>query len=185
MRRGGTSLLLAVVTLLIAMPVAGDGWAAAFRSSAADSALRFEDLIVTRQGSGRGLVTYFRLNHRLPYAPRGLYEGEEPGGVRLYAAYLRAAGYYHEGTLESISDVSSRYCYVEQAEIGPHEHQPRVGEVVSVSLVVHGRTVLRARARVHTRKLGPRVRNRQGVIIDMVDLPYEEALGCAKQASHH
>ncbi len=79
-----------------------------------------------------------------------------------------------------MGDVASRDCYTEAIEIDAHEHQPRVGQIVSVSLVIHGRTVLKVHTRVHTRKIGPSVRKRSGVTVSRTDLPYEEALGCLK-----
>jgi hypothetical protein len=144
------------------------------------SRFRFEQLVVTRQTGSRGLISFFRLNHRLPYAQRGKYEGEEPGGPRLYAAYLAIDGHYQEGATETMGSDTGRDCYTEAVEIDAHERQPRVGQIVNVSLVIHGRTVLRVHTRVHTRKIGPTVRKRSGVTVSRPDLPYEEAFGCLK-----
>lgn len=75
---------------------------------------------------------------------------------------------------------AGRDCYTEAIEIDAHEHQPRVGQIVSVSLVIHGRSVLEVHTRVRTRKIGPSVRKRDGVVVGMENRPYEEALGCLK-----
>ena len=75
---------------------------------------------------------------------------------------------------------AGRDCYTEAIEISAHEYQPRVGRIVSVSLVIHGRAVLRAHTRVRARKIGPSVRRHDGVVVGMMDRPYEEALGCLK-----
>jgi hypothetical protein len=83
-----------------------------------------------------------------------------------------------------MGDEASRDCYTEAIEIDAHEHSPSIGQIVSVSLVIHGRTVLRVHTRVHTRKIGPSVRKRDGVTVSQRDLPYEEALGCLLPARH-
>jgi hypothetical protein len=147
------------------------------------SGYRFEDLTVTRQvaADGKpipGFVTYFRLNRALPFAPRGKFEGEEEGGPRLFAAYLSVDRVHEEGTTETIGDDASRHCYTEAIEVHAHEHQPRIGELVSVSLVIHGRAVINTRTRVRTRKMGSSVRKPNGVLLNQTDLPYEKAFGC-------
>jgi hypothetical protein len=168
---------IAAAMVLFVAPGIADGQPRAFVAS---SPFRFEQLVVTRQTGSRGLISFFRLNHRLPYALRGKYEGEESGGPRLYAAYLAIDGHYEEDATETMGDETSRDCYTEGIEIDTHEHQPRVGQIMSVSLVIHGRGVLKVHTRVHTRKLGPTVRKRSGVTVSRRDLPYEEALGCLK-----
>ena len=175
-RRVLASFLVAAALLVAPVGVA-DGRA---RARVALSPFRFEQLVVTRQVGSRGLISFFRLNRRLPYAPRGKYEGEEPGGPRLYAAYLVIDGHYREGATETMGNDADSDCYTEAIEIDAHEHQPQVGQLVSVSLVIHGRTVLRVHTRVHTRKIGPSERKRSGVRVSRPDLPYEEALGCLK-----
>jgi hypothetical protein len=169
--------LLAAIVLSIALAGVATRPASGARAIVA-STFRFEQLVVTKQTGARGLISFFRLNRRLPYAPQGKYEGEEPGGPRLYAAYLAIDGHYQEGATETMGDEASRDCYTEPIEIDAHEHQPQVGQLVSVSLVIHGRTVLRVHTRVRARKIGPTVRKRSGVTVSQRDLPYEEALGC-------
>lgn len=170
------ALCLVAGALFVASAGVADGRG---RARDASSPFRFEQLVVTRQTGSRGLVLFFRLNHRLPYAPRGRYEGEEPGGPRLYAAYLSIDGHHDEGATETMGD-RARDCYTEAIEIDAHEYQPQVGQVVSVSLVIHGRTVLRVHAGVHTRQIGPNVRKRDGVVVNLENQPYEEALGCRR-----
>jgi hypothetical protein len=150
------------------------------RVRVASSPFRFQQLVVTRQVGSRGLVSFFRLNRRLPYTQRGKYEGEEPGGPRLYAAYLAIDGHYDEGATETMGDEASRHCYTEVVEINTHEHQPQVGQIVSVSLVIQGHTVLAGHTRVRMRQIGQSIRKRDGVVVSMEDRPYEEALGCRK-----
>jgi len=82
-----------------------------------------------------------------------------------------------------MGDVASRDCYTEAIEIDAHEHQPRVGQLVSVSLVIHGRSVLEVHTRVYMRKIGPSARKRDGVVVSMRNRPYEEALGCLKRSA--
>jgi hypothetical protein len=147
------------------------------------SGYRFEDLTNTRQvaADGKpipGFVSYYRLNQALPFAPRGKFEGEEEGGPRLYAAYLSVDGVHEEGSTETMGDDASRHCYTEAIEVHAHEHQPRIGELVSVSLVIHGRAVINTRTRVRTRKMGSSVRKPNGVLLNQTDLPYEKAFGC-------
>jgi hypothetical protein len=177
MCRRALALFLVAGALFVAPVGVADGRA---RPRVASSSFKFEQLVVTRQTGSRGLVSFFRLNHRLPYVPRGKYEGEEPGGVRLYAAYLAINGHYEEGATETMGDLASRYCYTEAIEIDAHEHQPRVGQIVNVSLVIHGRTVLEVHTSVRTRKIGPSVRKRDGVVVSMENRPYEEAFCCLK-----
>lgn len=171
--------LLAVAVLSIALVGVVAGPSLGARAIVA-SPFRFAQLVVTRQTGSRGLISFFRLNRRLPYAPRGKYEGEEPGGPRLYAAYLAIDGHYQEGATETMGNDAGRDCYTEAVEIDAHEYQPRVGQIVNVSLVIHGRSVLRVHTRVHTRQIGPSVRKRDGEVVSMRNRPYEEALGCLK-----
>jgi hypothetical protein len=175
----GSALVACLIVNVVAAVGVADGRG---RANVASSPFRFEQLVVTRQTGSRGLVSFFRLNRRLPYAPRGKYEGEEPGGPRLYAAYLAIDGHYQEGATETMGNDADRDCYTEAIEIDAHEHQPQVGQVVSVSLVIHGRSVLRIHTRVRTRQIGPSVRRRSGVTVSRRDLPYEEAFGCLKRS---
>jgi hypothetical protein len=152
------------------------------------SSYEFEDLTITRQvaADGKpipGFVSYYRLNRALPFAPRGKFEGEEEGGPRLYAAYLSVDRVHEEGSTETMGDDASRHCYTEAIEVHAHEHQPRIGELVSVSLVIHGRAVINTRTRVRTRKMGKSVRKPNGVLLNQTDLPYEKAFGCLKMSS--
>jgi zinc transporter ZupT len=152
------------------------------------SSYKFEDLTITRQveADGKpnaGFVSYFRLNRALPFAPRRKFEGEEEGGPRLFAAYLSVDGVHEEGTTETMGDDTSRHCYTEAIEVHAHEHQPRIGELVNVSLVIHGRAVINTRTRVRTRKMGRSVRKPNGVLLLQTDLPYEKAFGCLKMSS--
>jgi len=152
------------------------------------SSYRFEDLTITRQvaADGKpnpGFVSYFRLNRALPFAPRGKFEGEEEGGPRLFAAYLSVDHVHEEGATERMGDDASRHCYTETIEVHAHEHQPRIGELVNVSLVIHGRVVINTRTRVRTRKMGRSVRKPNGVLLLQTDLPYEKAFGCLKTSS--
>src|ERR1700678_2962031 len=139
------------------------------RAQPAASRYKFEDLTITRQlaADGKqisGFVSYFRLNRALPFAPRGKFEGEEEGGPRLFAAYLSVDHVHEEGSTETMGDDASRHCYTETIEVHAHEHQPRIGEFVNVSLVIHGRAVINTRTRVRTRKMGSSVRKPNGVL---------------------
>lgn len=152
------------------------------------SSYKFEDLTIARQVAtdGKptsGFVSYFRLNRALPFAPRGKFEGEEEGGPRLFAAYLSVDHVHEEGATETMGDDTSRHCYTEAIEVQAHEHQPRIGELVSVSLVIHGRAVINTRTRVRTRKMGRSVRKPNGVPLLQTGLPYEKAFGCLKISS--
>jgi hypothetical protein len=152
-------------------------------SAQAASSYKFDDLTVTRQvaADGKpnsGFVTYFRLNRALPFAPRGKFEGEEEGGPRLFAAYLSVDHVHEEGAAETIGDDTGRHCYTEAIEVHAHEHQPRIGELVNVSLVVKGRRLLTVRTRVTKRKLGPTIREPDGSLLTREALPYEKAFGC-------
>jgi hypothetical protein len=152
------------------------------------SSYEFEDLAITRQvaADGKptsGFVSYFRLNRALPFAPRGKFEGEEEGGPRLFAAYLSVDDVHDEGATETMGDDASRHCYTEAIEVNAHEHQPRISELVNVSLVIHGRAVINTRTRVRTRKVGRSVRKPNGVLLNQTDLPYEKAFGCLKMSS--
>jgi hypothetical protein len=151
------------------------------------SSYRFEDLAVTRMVSDgkptSGFTSYYRLNRALPFAPRGRFEGEEEGGPRLFAAYLSVDHVHEEGSTETMGDDASRDCYTEAIEVHAHEHQPRIGELVSVSLVIHGRAIINTRTRVRTRKMGRSVRKPNGVLLNQTDLPYEKAFGCLKMSS--
>jgi hypothetical protein len=152
------------------------------------SSYKFEDLTITRQAAAdgkpnSGFVSYFRLNRALPFAPRRKFEGEEEGGPRLYAAYLSVDHVHDEGSTETMGDDASRHCYIETIEVHAHEHQPRIGELVNVSLVIHGRAVINTRTRVRTRKMGRSVRKPNGVLLNQTDLPYEKAFGCLKMSS--
>jgi hypothetical protein len=147
------------------------------------SSYKFDDLTVTRQvaADGKpnsGFVTYFRLNRALPFAPRGKFEGEEEGGPRLFAAYLSVDHVHEEGAAETIGDDTGRHCYTEAIEVHAHEHQPRIGELVNVSLVVKGRRLLTVRTRVTKRKFGPTIREPDGSLLTREALPYEKAFGC-------
>jgi hypothetical protein len=151
------------------------------------SSYKFDDLTVTRQvaADGKptsGFTSYYRLNRALPFAPQGKFEGEEEGGPRLFAAYLSVDHVHEEGATETMGDYASRHCYTEAIEVHAHEHQPRIGELVSVSLVIHGRVVINIRTRVRTRKMGRSVRKPNGVLLNQTDLPYEKAFGCLKMA---
>jgi hypothetical protein len=155
------------------------------------SSYKFEDLAITRQvaADGKptsGVTAYYRLNRPLPFAPRGKFEGEEEGGPRLYAAYLSVDGVHQEGGTEAIGDEGNdagRHCYAETIEVHPPEHQPRIGEVVRVSLVVKGHRLLTVWTRVSRRKFGPTVRERDGSLVTREALPYEKAFGCLKMWS--
>jgi len=158
------------------------------RAQAAASSYKFEDLTITRQvaADGKpisGFVSYFRLNRALPFAPRGKFEGEEEGGQRLFAAYLSVDHVHDEGSTETMGDDASRHCYTEAIEVGAHEHQPRIGELVNVSLVVQGQSRIMARTRVRIRKLGPIVREPDGTSLNLITRPYEKAFGCLKMSS--
>jgi hypothetical protein len=153
------------------------------RAQPAKASYKFEDLTITQQVAtdgkpNAGFVSYFRLNRALPFAPRGKFEGEEEGGPRLYAAYLSVDQVHEEGATEAMGDDASRHCYTEAIEVHAHEHQPRIGELVIVSLVIHGRAVINTRTRVRTRKMGKSVRKPNGVLLNQTDLPYEKAFGC-------
>jgi hypothetical protein len=163
---------------------AGPAWAQASSLRQPASSYKFEDLTITRQveADGKpnaGFVSYFRLNRALPFAPRGKFEGEEEGGPRLFAAYLSVDHVHEEGATETIGDDASRHCYAEAIEV----HQPRIGELVRVSLVIHGRAVINTRTRVRTRKMGRSVRKPNGVLLLQTNLPYEKAFGCLKMSS--
>jgi len=154
------------------------------------SSYKFEDLAVTRLVSDgkptSGFTSYYRLNRALPFAPRGKFEGEEEGGPRLYAAYLSVDGVHEEGSTEAMGDEgydAGRHCYAETLEVHAHEHQPRIGEVVNVSLVVKGRRLLTVRTRVSNRNFGPTIREPDGSLLTREALPYEKAFGCLKRAS--
>lgn len=182
-------LFVVVGTLLLVSPRAAPAEKSVrSRAQPAASSYKFEDLTITRQvaADGKpisGLVSYFRLNRALPFAPRGKFEGEEEGGQRLFAAYLSVGRVHDEGNTETIGDDVSRHCYTEAIEVGAHEHQPRIGELVDVSLVVQGQSRIMARARVRTRKLGPIVRERDGTRRDLINRPYEKTFGCLKMSS--
>jgi hypothetical protein len=146
---------------------------------------KFEALTITQQVTAKGkpisgFVSYFRLNRALPFAPPGKFEGEEEGGPRLFAAYLAVDHVHQEGSTETMGDDASRHCYTETIEVHEHEHQPRIGELVTVSLVVQGQSTITARTRVRTRKLGPIVREPDGTRRSLIDRPYEKAFGCIK-----
>jgi zinc transporter ZupT len=152
------------------------------------SSYKFEDLAITRHvaADGKplsGFVSYFRLNRALPFAPRRKFEGEEEGGPRLFAAYLSIDRLHEEGATETMGDDAGRHCYTEAIEVNAHPHQPRISELVNVSLVIHGRVVINARTRVRTRKMGRNVRKPNGVLLNQTDLPYEKAFGCLKMSS--
>lgn len=158
------------------------------RAQPAASSYKLEDLTITRQvaADGKpisGFVSYFRLNRALPFAPRGKFEGEEEGGPRLFAAYLSVDQVHDEGSTETMGDGASRHCYTETIEVGAHEHQPRIGELVNVSLVVQGQSRIMARTRVRTRKLGPIVREPDGTRLNLIARPYEKAFGCLRMSS--
>src|ERR1039458_8272350 len=147
------------------------------------SSYKFEDLAITRHvaADGKplsGFVSYFRLNRALPFAPRRKFEGEEEGGPRLFAAYLSIDRLHEEGATETMGDDAGRHCYTEAIEVNAHPHQPRISELVNVSLVIHGRVVINARTRVRTRKMGRNVRKPNGVLLNQTDLPYVKAFGC-------
>jgi len=169
-------------------PVSLSARAVRSRAQPAASSYKFEDLAVTRLVSDgkptSGFTSYYRLNRALPFAPRAKLEGEEEGGPRLFAAYLSVDGVHEEGSTEAMGDEgydAGRHCYAETLEVHAHEHQPRVGEVVNVSLVVKGRRLLTVRTRVSNRKLGPTIRERDGSLLTREALPYEKAFGCLKK----
>jgi hypothetical protein len=183
------ALMVLAVMLSPAVCAAGVG---TLRSRAQPaSSYKFEDLAITRQVAANGKPTsgftsYYRLNRTLPFAPRGKFEGEEEGGPRLYAAYISVDGAYEEGGTEAIGDEgydAGRHCYAETIEVHAPEHQPRIGEVVNVSLVVKGRRLLTVRTRVSNRKFGPTIRERDGLPVTREALPYEKAFGCLKMPS--
>jgi hypothetical protein len=158
------------------------------RARPAATSYKFEDLTITQQVAANGkpisgFVSYFRLNRALPFAPRGKFEGEEEGGPRLFAAYLSVDRVHEEGSTEAMGNDTSRHCYTETIEVHAHEHQPRIGELVTVSLVVQGRSTIATRTRVRTRKLGPIVREPNGTRRNLINQPYEKAFGCLKTSS--
>jgi hypothetical protein len=174
-----------VGTLLLVSPATGLAETPAGARAQFASSYRFEDLTVTRQAPehgkpNSGFVSYFRLNRTLPFAPRGKFEGEEEGGPRLFAAYLSVDHVHEKGATDTMGNDASRHCYTEVIEVHAHKHQPRIGELVNVSLVVQGRRVLTVRTRVRTRKIGPTVRERDGTLLSRTGLPYEKAFGCLK-----
>jgi ribosome assembly protein YihI (activator of Der GTPase) len=77
-----------------------------------------------------------------------------------------------------MGDDASRHCYTEAIEVDAHEHQPRIGELVNVPLVVRGQGTIMARTRVRTRKVGPIVREPGGTRLNLINRPYEKAFGC-------
>jgi hypothetical protein len=188
-RRGAGGLVLLVVAVGTSTVYAASVNSVAVPTRARPaSGYRFEDLTITRQvaADGKpipGFVSYYRLNRALPFAPRGKFEGEEEGGPRLFAAYLSVDHVHDEGSTETMGDDASRHCYTETTEVHAHEHQPRIGELVSVSLVIHGRAVINTRTRVRTRKMGRSVRKPNGVLLNQTDLPYEKAFGCLKMTT--
>ena len=186
--RGGVTLLLLAAAILLVSPGAVLAKKSVRSRAQSASSYKFEDLTITRHvaADGKpisGFVSYFRLNRALPFAPRGKFEGEEEGGPRLFAAYLSVDDVHDEGSTETMGDDASRHCYVETIEVNAHEHQPRISELVNVSLVIHGRAVINTRTRVRTRKMGRSVRKPNGVLLNQVDLPYEKAFGCLKMSS--
>src|ERR1022692_3664874 len=181
-------LFVIAVALLLVSPGAVLAEKSVRSSAQPASSYKFEDLTITRQvaADGKpnsGFTSYYRLNRPLPFAPRGKFEGEEEGGPRLYAAYLSVDGVPQEGGTETMGDDASRHCYTEAIEVNAHPHQPRIGEVVNVSLVIHGRAVIDTRTRVRTRKMGRSVRKPNGVLLNQTNLPYEKAFGCSKMSS--
>ena len=181
-------LFVIAVALLLVSPGAVLAEKSVRSSAQPASSYKFEDLTITRQvaADGKpnsGFVSYFRLNRALPFAPRGKFEGEEEGGPRLFAAYLSVDRLHEEGATETMGDDASRHCYTEAIEVNAHPHQPRIGEVVNVSLVIHGRAVINTRTRVRTRKMGRSVRKPNGVLLNQTNLPYEKAFGCSKMSS--
>jgi len=184
-------LFVIAVALLLVSPGAVLAEKSVRSSAQPASSYKFEDLTITRQvaADGKpnsGFTSYYRLNRPLPFAPRGKFEGEEEGGPRLYAAYLSVDGVHQEGGTEAIGDEgydAGRHCYAETIEVHAPEHQPRIGEVVNVSLVVKGRRLLTVRTRVSNRKFGPTIRERDGLLVTQEALPYEKAFGCLKMSS--
>jgi hypothetical protein len=184
--RGGVTLLLLAGALLLVSPGAVPAEKSVRSRAQPASGYKFEDLTITRQvaADGKltsGFVSYFRLNRALPFAPRGKFEGEEEGGPRLFAAYLSVDHVHEEGSTETMGDDASRHCYTEAIEVEAHEHHPRIGELVNVSLVVQGQSRIMARTRVRTRKLGPIVREPDGTSLNLIARPYEKAFGCSKK----
>lgn len=184
--RGGVTLLLLAGALLLVSPGAVPAEKSVRSRAQPASGYKFEDLTITRQvaADGKltsGFVSYFRLNRALPFAPRGKFEGEEEGGPRLFAAYLSVDHVHEEGSTETMGDDASRHCYTEAIEVEAHEHHPRIGELVNVSLVVQGQSRIMARTRVRTRKLGPIVREPDGTSLNLINRPYEKAFGCSKK----
>jgi hypothetical protein len=184
----GAALLGFLAILLALTTAASHGRVLVPRARSAAKAFRFEDLEVVRERSVPGrkttifLISNFRLNRALPFAPRGRYESEEEGVVRAFDAYISIDGrYYEEGSVEAMGDDPGRHCYTDgSSEIAPSEYQPRIGDVVRVSLVLDGHSVLTARTRVRLRKLGPTVREPGGSTSVRLELPYEVAFGCLK-----
>jgi hypothetical protein len=181
-------LLVAGALVLVSPEAALAGGLVRLRAQPAKASYKFEGLTITQQVAtdGKpisGFVAYFRLNRALPFAPRGKYEGEEEGGPRLFAAYLSVDRVHEEGSTETMGDDAGRHCYTETIEVHAHEHQSRIGELVTVSLVVQGRSTITARTRVHTRKLGPIVREPDGTRRNLINRPYEKTLGCLKTSS--
>ena len=184
--RGGVTLLLLAAALLLVSPGAVPAEKSVRSRAQPASSYKFEDLTITRQveADGKpnaGFVSYFRLNRALPFAPRGKFEGEEEGGPRLFAAYLSVDHVHEEGATETMGDDAGRHCYTEAIEVNAHPHQPRISELVNVSLVIHGRAVINTRTQVRTRKMGRSVRKPNGVLLNQTDLPYEKAFGCSKK----
>ena len=105
---------------------------------------------------------------------------EQEGGPRLFAAYLSVDRVHDEGITETMGNGPSRHCYTKAIEVPAHEHQPRIGELVNVSLVVKGHWVLMVRTRIRSPKIGPTLRKRDGTLLSLENLPYEKAFGCLK-----
>jgi hypothetical protein len=79
--------------------------------------------------------------------------------------YLLLDHVHYEGSTDTMTDDASRHRYTEAIKVDAHEHQPRIGELVNVSLVVQGHRVLTVCTRARTRKLGPTVRERDGTLL--------------------
>jgi hypothetical protein len=184
-----TAQALMVLAVMLSPTVCAAGVGTLRSGAQPASSYEFEDLAVTRLVSDgkptSGFTSYYRLNRALPFAPRGKFEGEEEGGPRLYAAYLSVDGIHEEGGTEAIGDEGNdagRHCYAETIEVHSPEHQPRIGEVVNVSLVVKGRRLLTVRTRISNRKFPPTIREPDGLLVTREALPYEKAFGCLKMS---
>jgi len=61
-----------------------------------------------------GFTSYYRLKPSVAVCSGGKFEGEEEGGPRLFAAYLRWMAFMEEGSTEAMGDEghdAGRHCY--------------------------------------------------------------------------